>query len=94
MNIQAMRMTAITINFHINNPPACARMPSLANTNGMPPSRVPAGHIHLQNAGTETPFFAKKYRGNAMTKTNSIPYFNRDSQRLHLPFLIFGAGIL
>lgn len=94
MNTHAARMSAISANFQTNSQPACLRMPSLASTSGTPPSSVPAGQIHLQKAGTETPSRQRKYSGSANTNTARIPYFNMDSRRLHLPLRSFGDGIL
>ena len=75
MKIEATTTATVTSAFQENSQPSCARRLSLAITRGTPPSSVPAGQSHLQNAGVTTPLTMRKYSGRAMTITTSTMYF-------------------
>jgi len=87
-------MAMSTVIFSWNSAPVIPRRFSLANSNGIPASSVPAGQMYLQKAGTLTPVFIKKYSGMAITKTSKITYFSSEAARVTVLFFNFGEGIL
>ena len=94
MKIEATTTATVTSAFQENSQPSCARRPSLAITRGTPPSSVPAGQSHLQNAGVTTPLTMRKYSGRAMTITTSTMYFITVKRRVQAFFFSFFVGIL
>ena len=94
MKIEETITASVTNSFQKNSPPACERRPSVASSRGMPPSSVPTGHSHLQNAGVTTPLTMRKYSGRAMTITTSTMYFITVRRRVQALFLSFFVGIL
>ena len=94
MKMEATITATVKNAFHENSQPICARSPSLAIIRGMPPSSVPAGQSHLQNAGVTTPLAMRKYSGRAMTITTSTIYFITVKRRVQALFLSFFVGIL
>lgn len=67
-NIQVNRHRHNKATFHENSTLIILRRCSSFITNGIPASKVPAGHKYLQNPGTF------KITGIMMTKTASTPY--------------------
>ena len=55
MKMEATITATVKSAFQENSQPICARRPSLAIIRGTPPSSVPTGQSHLQNAGVTTP---------------------------------------
>ena len=94
MKMEATITAAVTSAFHENSQPICARSPSSAIIRGTPPSSVPTGQSHLQNAGVTTPLTMRKYSGRAMTITTSTTYFITVRRRVQAFFLSFFVGIL
>lgn len=94
MKMEATITTTVKNAFHENSQPICARSPSSAIIRGTPPSSVPAGQSHLQNAGVTTPLTMRKYSGRAMTITTSTIYFITVRRRVQAFFLSFFVGIL
>lgn len=94
MKMEATITAAVKNAFQENSQPICARSPSLAIIRGMPPSSVPTGQSHLQNAGVTTPLTMRKYSGRAMTITTSTIYFITVKRRVQALFLSFFVGIL
>ena len=94
MNTDSATTETVTSAFHENSQPAAARRFSFAISSGNPPSSVPAGQSHLQNAGVTTPFRIRKYTGSASTNTASTTYLIPVSLRVQTPFLILRVGIL
>lgn len=94
MKMEATITATVKNAFHENSQPICARSPSLAIIRGMPPSSVPAGQSHLQNAGVTTPLTMRKYSGRVMTITTSTTYFITVRRRVQAFFLSFFVGIL
>lgn len=94
MKMEATITAAVKNAFQENSQPICARSPSLAIIRGMPPSSVPTGQSHLQNAGVTTPLTMRKYSGRAMTITTSTIYFITVRRRVQALFLSFFVGIL
>ena len=94
MNTEATITATVTSAFQENSQPICERRLSLVIISGTPPSSVPAGHSHLQNAGVTTPLTIKKYSGRAMTMTTSTTYFITVKRRVQAFFFSFLEGIL
>ena len=94
MKMEATITAAVKNAFQENSQPICARSPSLAIIRGTPPSSVPTGHSHLQNAGVTTPLTMRKYSGRPMTITTSTMYFINVRRRVQAFFLSFFVGIL
>ena len=94
MKMEATITATVKNAFQENSQPICARRPSSAITRGTPPSSVPTGQSHLQNAGVTTPLTMRKYSGRAMTITTSTIYFITVKRRVQALFLSFFVGIL
>ena len=94
MKMEATITAAVKNAFQENSQPICARRLSSAITKGTPPSSVPTGQSHLQNAGVTTPLAMRKYSGRAMTITTSTIYFITVKRRVQALFLSFFVGIL
>ena len=87
-------MAAITSTFQENSAPARLPRDSSRSTRGIPPSRVPAGHMYLQNAGTGSLVAILNTMGSSITNTIRITYFSFDKIRVTRFFLSLGTGIL
>ena len=94
MKMEATITATVKNAFQENSQPICARRPSLAIIRGTPPSSVPTGQSHLQNAGVTTPLTMRKYSGRAMTITTSTMYFITVRRLVQAFFLSFFVGIL
>ena len=89
-------MASIITHLRVKIRPSISYMDALAGFTRWPPapSRVPAGQIYLQKAGSGRSLARPKYRGTAITNTARIPYFSQESARVIRLLRIFGTGIL
>ena len=67
--IDAISVKIKIASFHLKIKPAAPLIKEFKSTNGIPPSSVPAGHIHLQNHGSPKPV---KSAANAGSKITNI----------------------
>ena len=81
--------------FHLNKKPIAFLKDLFNKTRGMPPSKVPAGQMNLQNHGSPSPVISTTNKGRRITKIARIT--NRKYRKNFSPgrFLIFlTKGIL
>ena len=88
MKMEATITATNTSTFQENSQPNAPDRYSLVANSGMPPSSVPAGQIHLQNAGSS------RNIGRAMAITTSTMYFITVKRLVQAFFFSFFVGIL
>ena len=81
--------------FHLKRKPIAPRRFWFRSVCGIPPSRVPAGQIYLQNHGCPSPVISITNTGRRITNTRRIKYLNH--RRNFSPgrvLIFFTKGIL